>query len=370
MGFVYRNGRSGDRWRIGLWIVTGAAVASAPLALWGEQRQRPRAKLPQPGGHVAAGKGAGPAATIRYVGGPVLAGSPASFLLLGRARSTTAWQFGARGVVLAQGRVELDRDGVGRCRLAMPAVRHRQRCRFVIPSLRRPVASHDVVVYPARMLSSANKALSALGIGVLDPAGRIAGALAAEKVACRPLRTQLQEEAFDGDMLILGGVQRATALTERCRKFHRRIREGMIAIVINPPARWRAFGIKRVELKPPVAAFAAPAKNFASMLHAGDLGLGPWTSALRSTGSAKALIWIAPRPAASRPGSATSRPSRPARKQLLLILAQRMDKGWVITALLPQLADPAGNAVGRAALDEVILWVLAQKAAQQRRRKE
>ena len=41
----------------------------------------------------------------------------------------------ARGVVLAQGRVELDHDGVGRCRLVMPAIRHRQRCRFVIPPL-------------------------------------------------------------------------------------------------------------------------------------------------------------------------------------------------------------------------------------------
>ena len=375
MGFVDGNSRLGAGWRIRVWIVIGATAAFASLALAGGQRQGVRTRSPKPGEGVAAGMGERPAATIRFAGGPVLAGSSANFFLFGRAGSTTPWQFGVRGVVLTQGRVTFDRDGLGRCRLVMPTVRHRMRCRFVLPSLRGPAVGRDVVVYPARMLSNVQKSLSDLDIGVLDSKGRIARALTAEQVVFQHLRTQLQEEAFDGDMLILGGFQRAPPLIETCRTMLQRVRRGMIAIVINPPAAWRAFGIERVELKPPLAVGATSAKGFATVLQAEDIGRGPWTSALRSTGGAKALVWVSRRPATSRASRPARPASRPAAKQLL-ILARRIGKGWVITALLPQLDGPADNAVGRAALDETVLWILAEKAekarkaAQQRHRKE
>ncbi|MCK4624447.1 MAG: hypothetical protein KAV00_03985 [Phycisphaerae bacterium] len=44
-----------------------------------------------------------------------------------------------------------------------------------------------------------------------------------------------------------------------------------------------------------------------------------------------------------------------------LIAVRRIGRGGVIVVMLPQMSDPVTDAVGRAVLDELVLWVLKER---------
>ncbi|MCX5673326.1 MAG: hypothetical protein NTU94_18580, partial [Planctomycetota bacterium] len=207
-------------------------------------------------------------------------------------------------------------------------------------------ASQEVIVLPASRLMVAAEQLRRLRLGVSDPSGRVQAALAAEGAAFENLETDAQELFFDGGAVILAGRGRTQALAAACERFRHRLRRGMTVLVLNPPAEWAAEGVRRVEqARPPTGpAWASKALHD---LPLPDMGSGPWASALAAD-KAQTLLWAgADAEGAVRPGEACG-----------LALWRPVGEGRLAAAMLPALADPAADAVGRCVLDELVLWVL------------
>ena len=153
--------------------------------------------------------------------------------------------------------------------------------------------------------------------------------------------------------MILAGFNRAERLASACGKLSSRVKNGMSALVINPPSGWSAWGIEASELARPHHSGVKLASGFGREVHPEDLGTGPWRSFLRGGSTAK-LVWFEGL-AEKRGGNLAA----PQRVSCAMVSAARSGRGLVVAAVLPQLVAPDSDAIGRCILNEIILWILA-----------
>ena len=343
-------------------VLAGMVVAASCVLLSGRERsggaQREQTETAKSAPRTVV---AGGAVSLAGPNSPVLGGAPFTILARGEPETTMQWQFGYRKEVLSRGRVLFDPDGVARVRLIAPKLRRRTACRFLLLSPHRDPAETGVIVYPETMLSAGRELLRKLGVGVIDDTGAIQRALKAEKVPFWSLRTRLERAGFDGNMVILGGFRRAEYLLVECEKLQGRLEGGVDAVIVGPPVGWEAFGIRRVKLKSRTRTVLKLRRGFASVVEPGDLGQGPWKAALRSDGASVALGWFVPA-AASRSTTAPGEGAVGSGTKRALILSRPVGRGRVTVAAIPQTDAPASNPVGRAVLNELVLWTLKQRS--------
>lgn len=344
--------------------MVGALLVLSPVAVGSQQPAGEKLVAP-------------PVVITVTLGQPVLAATPARPLLSGREviirvngepADRPLWQLGYGKNVLAQGRLKLDDAGQGHFRILLPGVRHRAACELVVRAAQTK-ASRPVVIFPPAMLALAARRIKQHRLGVVDQGRRVHRALQAEGVVFEDLNPQMARDLFDGGTVILAGFSRRETLIDTCRRMTGRLEKGMSVVVVNPPRKWSAWGVGRVELAKPVSAPANVAKELGQIVLDVDLGRGPWRSALKAKAQATVLAKLRLR---ADPGWQTSQAAgsaRVARKGLEgnrpphfpLVLARRVGAGRVVVALLPQLNKPFTDAVGRGMLDALILWTLKAK---------
>ena len=332
-----------------LWVLCDIAAAEASRA--GAEGSAPRGGTTP---NVAVLMG--PADPRAQSGGRiarVLAGGVLTAHVAADPDQQAGWWFVYGDDVLACGAVRLDATGHGRLSLAVPEVRARTVCRLLV---RAHVGSDalEVEVFPSSMLAPAAGRLAGLRLAVADPTGRVMAALEAEKVDFEPMETDIQKLIFDGDVAILAGHQQAAALAAACRGLEGRLTRGMTVVVLNPPSQWQAWGFRRTDFEEPLSGRAHLATGFQQILQPGDLGIGPWPCAIETQAHLVPLVWVE-----HEDVQAGGRPSRKATVHVLAG-ARRVGKGRLIVAMLPQADDPVGDPVGRAVLDELLLWTARQ----------
>lgn len=334
----------------------GVMLLGAPANSQGPPRQ-----ASHPASAPAGSAASAPAVAIAGPTAPVLGGATFTVRLGGEPGATWLWEFGYRQEILAQGRVVLDADGRGLCRLVAPKTRHRVACTFLIQAGGRNAASKEVVIYPAGLLATVANRFERKPLGLIDPSGRVAAAFEAEKVAFHDLRTQLQQDSFEGGMVILAGFSRPEELADHCRKLRGRLEKGMAVVILNPPAGWQALDIRSVEVRPAVGSDVTLADGFSALVQGPDLGTGPWSSALESARPAKVLGWFCA-VGESPADAASTAESKPAPTKHPVLLACPVKAGWVVVGLLPEMEKPA-DAVAQALVSELIFWTLQQSGA-------
>jgi hypothetical protein len=267
--------------------------------------------------------------------------------IVGPPSAKVDWRFGYQRELLDKGQAKTDERGLATLTLKMPDVRHR--IGTTLAATGQAVGGTlDLDILPADMLGDVKQSLKAMRLGVVDPSGRVQAALAEQNVEFEELKPQVARDFFDGGAVIFAGFDDAAALRYELGKFEGRTRGGMITIVLNPPARWKAFGLRQVELHD---AKGRPrlAEPLGRWIREADLR-GDIRSALRVRRDAEILAGLATRGA----GDKDAEVSRGA----VLIAARKVGKGRILAATLPQLDDVARDAVGRGVLDEIILWCL------------
>jgi hypothetical protein len=242
--------------------------------------------------------------------------------------------------------------------LVLPDVRHRTPCELLV-AVEGAAERRTLVLYPASLLKGAAGRLRERRIGVLDSRGTVQRALRAEGVAYEDLGPQVARDWFDGDLVILAGGPDRDALAEACRAFDTRVRGGMGMVILNPPAGWSAWGLRRVERAPPAAGPLRVWPEARAGLVAEDLGVGPWAAVLDGPADVVPLVWcelaVTARVGAGLPGGAPA----------ALVAARPVGAGWVLVSALPQTEFPDVDAVGRGVLAEMMLWLVQPPAAAQ-----
>jgi hypothetical protein len=283
----------------------------------------------------------------------VLAGTELTVMAIGEPSATVDWQLAYQETVLAEGKCDLDSDGGGRFRLILPEVRHRAACQLLLlMGDRRRV--RGIVVFPSSMLGASKVRIAEHRLGVIDPSGGVQRALVLEGVTFEDLATDIQQRFFDGGTVILAGYESGEALAAACQGLEERLKKGMSALVLNPPVGWSGWGAKRVAVKEARSAAVRLAEDVVRIVQASDFGDGPWESVLEVESNGGILIGLAPaeekEESAVLPGPAQS-----------LAVARRVGRGRAVVTMLPQLERPATDAVGRALLDELILWTVGTR---------
>ena len=286
----------------------------------------------------------------------VSAGQPLVVHFAGTPRATALWDFGFGGTSLAHGAFPVDEAGLGRLRLVVPDVRQRIVCDLLLAS-DGVLARRVVIVYPEPLLADAAGRIREQRIGVLDPTGGVQRALGAERIAFEDLAPQIARDYFNGNIAVLAGHKDAEALADVCRRLNARVRAGTNVLVLNPPARWSAWDLGRMELDPPESAAGRVAPELGSFVPAEDLGDGPWTAVLEAKRAVEVLAWYE---TPTQPGRGRAEGDKTARRMLLA--SRTVGRGRIVASLLPQTEFPDVNVVGRGLLGEMILWLIGPPA--------
>ncbi|MCX5684626.1 MAG: hypothetical protein NT049_13195 [Planctomycetota bacterium] len=340
-------------WRILLWTaVTASGAAGLPKSNTADEgnRRLPPLALPVELRVVLAADPA-IAAPVALAGGTVV-----DLRISGAAGATAAWAFAHDGTVLRHGRLAMDNAGEARLRILLPDVRHRVVCEVVLAT-DGALAWQTLTVYPALPLKDAAQTLRNRRIGVYDPSGRVSRALAAEGLECEDLGPSIARDFFDGDLAILAGVGDGAVFNELCRRFSTRLHGGMDVLVLNPPARWSAWGMRRVDPDSPARGPAVAAPSFGSSVALEDLGAGPWRTLVKSGIGATHLVW----PAAV--GAVPQDADTKAAVDLSLVVAQEVGRGRVLVSAMPQTERPDTDILGRGLLAQMILWIASPPAS-------
>jgi len=356
-GYPADNEPSGKRACLGVAAVLALIVcANGITAPWAAgQRIQATASRPAPL--------AGPRVQINLAGAagaeehpPILAlaGSTLTVTVVGKPQDVHSWQFGWQDTILVNGRLQIGEKGTGQVNLLLPDIRSRTKCTLLFLKDKKRV-SRWLIVFPSARLAQRAELIRALGLGVIDntEGAHIRETLRAEKVTFEHLSTQVKQDGFDGGAVVLAGFASAAFLDDACKRLQGRIEKGMFALIVNPPPKWRRWGIRREELSPPLEAAVVFAKDLGQAVEPADIGAGPWRSALRRSGRCRALAWVV-------------KVSKDDMGELHLveyplIVARRIGRGCVVVALLPQVGDPLRDAVGRGILDELVLWTLKER---------
>ena len=280
------------------------------------------------------------------------AGTPLVVHFAGKPRATALWDFGFAGTSLAHGAFPVDEAGLGCLRLVVPDVRRRIVCELLLAS-DGAVARRVVVIYPESLLADAAGRIREQRIGVLDPTGSVQRALGAERIVFEDLAPQIARDYFDGNMIILAGHKDVDALADVCRRLNSRVRAGTNVLLLNPPTRWSAWGLGRVELAPPESSPVQVAPELGSLVPAEDLGDGAWTAVLEAKRAVEVLAWYE---MPAQPGGVRAEGGEAARRMLLA--ARAVGRGRIVVSLLPQTEFPDTSVVGRGLLGEMVLWLM------------
>lgn len=285
----------------------------------------------------------------------VLAGTVLSARVRGQVDGRATWALAYGDDVLAHGAVRLDAAGCGLVRIAAPDVHTRTVCRLLVRSEGGDDAV-DVEVFPALLLASVAQRLAGIRVAVADPTGNVAAALRAEGLAVEPMETDIEKRVFDGDVAVLAGYHRPDALEAMCRALDGRLRRGMTLVALNPPPAWQAWGFGLRNLPESRVGRPVPATVFRQILQPGDIGTGHWTAALQVPDDAVPLVWL-------ETEDAPPSPVPPGQAADALVAAGRVGRGRLIVGVLPELADPQADAVGRCVLGEMLLWSVRESDA-------
>jgi len=282
----------------------------------------------------------------------VSAGTTVVVRFAGVPRATARWDFGYAGTSLAHGATQVDEAGLGCLRLVVPDVRQRIVCELLLASDGATVR-RALVVYPELLLADATGRIREQRIGVLDPTGSVQRALRAERIVFEDLAPQIARDFFDGNLVILAGTKDAEALAEVCRRLNSRVMAGTHVLLLNPPARWAAWDLERVERATPESAPVQVAPELGSLIPAEDLGSGVWAAALETKRATDVLAWYeTPAP----PVKGRAEGNGAARR--VLLAARVAERGRIMVSLLPQTEFPDASVVGRGLMGEMILWLM------------
>lgn len=282
----------------------------------------------------------------------VLGGRQVEALLVGPQAAQAVWAFAFEQTVLRQGQVTLNDEGWGKLVLDLPVVRHRADCRLVFSA--GPVtALRPMTILPGEALALAAERIAAWRLGVFDPAGSVRQALSEQRIAYRPIATKAERDAFTGGAMLLVGAGSGESLAAEGSRLAEQMEEGMTVILVNPPPGWGGWGLRCQKIA--LDAAVQLAEPLSRRVNASDLGSGPWTTALKADAGVDPLAWLEapPTTAPTQPNEAAPA-ARPT-----LVAARPVGRGRLIVATLPILDDPAGDAVGRVMLNEIILHALA-----------
>lgn len=275
-------------------------------------------------------------------------GSQMVWTVMGKPGSQPSWQLGYDKLVVRQGTVTLDARGAGQLRLTLPEVRTRALFVLLIKS-GDAEARRALVLLPKSLLAESAGRLKDLGIGVLDPTARVLRSLRDEGVKAEDLGGDLARDNFRGGAVVLAGFRRAVRLTWVCARFESRLKGGQALIIIDPPPGWSRWGMTAVEPNKPLSGPARFAEGFGRFLKPEDLGAGPWRRSMLTDANIALLVW-----AQTAKGDANAAEGG----RVVLAASRRVGDGTIVVVALPQASDPATNPVGRALLDEALLWIL------------
>jgi len=258
-----------------------------------------------------------------------------------------AWELRCGKLVLGRGQVRLDGLGRGQAGVTLPDVLARGEAVLSVASAGR-VGSRRVDILPAAMLRDVRATLAGLELGVMDPRGLVQAAMKAQNLAFTDLRPQLENDYFRGGIVILAGFDDANMLADVCNRMAGRVRQGMSLVVLNPPAGWKALGVRRAEL-PAAAAKVRLAPGLCSTVRESDFARPVFACALAADPNAETLVWFETRCEARQGGPAAKHP---------LAVARSLEKGVVLAVTIPQLTDCYTDPVGRCMLSEIMMWIL------------
>jgi len=258
-----------------------------------------------------------------------------------------AWELRCGKVVLGRGQVRLDSLGRGQAGVTLPDVLARAEAAMSVASAGR-IGSRRVDILPAAMLRDVRVTLAGVELGVMDPRGLVQAAMKDQDLAFTDLRPQLENDYFRGGIVILAGFDDANMLADACAAMAGRVRQGMSLVVLNPPAGWKALGVRRVEL-PAAAAKVRLAPGLCSTVRESDFARPVFACALAADPNAETLAWFETRCEARQGGPAAKHP---------LAVARPVGKGVVLAATMPQLTDCYTDPVGRCMLSEIMMWIL------------
>jgi len=259
-----------------------------------------------------------------------------------------AWELRCGKLVLGRGQVRLDGLGRGQAGVILPDVLVRTEAALSVASAGR-VGSRRVDILPAAMLRDVRATLAGLELGVMDPSGLVQAAMKDQDLAFTDLRPQLENDYFRGGIVILAGFDDANMLADVCAAMADRVRQGMSLVVLNPPAGWKALGVRRVELATPRAADVHLASDLCSTVRESDFARPAFACALAADPNAETLAWFETRNEARRGGPVAKHP---------LAVTRSLEKGVVLAVTMPQLTDCYTDPVGRCMLSEIMMWTL------------
>lgn len=266
----------------------------------------------------------------------------------GRPKANCILQLGYQDIAVLQDWEQFDADGLGRFALRLPNVRVRTQCTLILMAGAER-ASRRLVIFPSARLAVTAGLIKRLRFGVTDDRGKIQGALEAEGISFEDLPTRLLQDSFAGGAVLLAGFKDVSLLNDACGRFHERIKNGMSAVVMNPPPKWARWGLSRRELSVPTAGRIAFARGVGRAVLPADLRPRAVRSVLQVEKHWKPLVW------------AETMPQTPAGREHpfkhLLIALRRLGNGRVIVALLghpfplriayPQVVQRVGDALRR-----------------------
>ena len=265
--------------------------------------------------------------------------------------TTPVWTLAYEDNAVMGGHARLDPRGLAKAPLVLPTVRHRTVFTLVAKT-GGATARRDVVVLPGQALSPYLNQVNDLAIGVIDNTGQVQAAFRAEGVNFTSLETDLQRDYFTGSTVVLAGFGNAESLLEESSKFRTRLAEGTILLIMNPPAGWSDYGVKSVAGENTCAGQPNLASGFGRLIHADDLGNGPWKNFVEVRSPALVLAGVrAPSDRSAAQGG----------DRHGIVVARQVGRGSAFVAVLPQLDDPVRDAVGRFVLNEAILWTLSER---------
>ena len=276
----------------------------------------------------------------------VLSGTQVTVVVAGEPQGRATWQLVFEDTVLAEGALALDEEGIGRCRLAAPDVRVRTECRWVFAG-RAARRSAALVVLPQTALGPSAGRIAARRVGVIDPRGQVQQALRREGVQFADLASEIQRRFFDGGTLIVAAHEEDVNLATVIQGTEKRLLAGLSLVILNPPPGWQGWGVTSVRAPEPVTAPPRLGGGFGQTVLESDLGPGPWRRVLETGPEGRVLIGLA------------AEGSSPSGGAFGLAVARRVGRGWAVAAVHPELDRPATEACGRAILDDLILWTLA-----------
>jgi hypothetical protein len=260
-------------------------------------------------------------------------------------------------------------DGQGLCRitLRLPDVRHRITATIYCRSGGRE-GRQDVDILPSNMLQDARVTLERMRIGVLDQHSGVQEILKSQEIAFENLKPLLKRDFFDGGMVILSGFELPGDLDDVLGRLEGRIRAGMVAIVVDPPAGCKLAAVQCVESPKAKALTARFSAGWASIVKPRDLAAEPYRRALEINDGSEVLAWLelpdGAQPSASF--SVATRPAWPAKLgRLGIIVATPLGKGYIVAFVPPQSDGNLVGPVGRCLLNETIRWSAAKLSEKQ-----